>query len=225
MSRNLERSRPAPVRRSRGRPAANAPGVIEEEQLLAAAFALFAQRGYDGATVRDLSRQLGISHNLLNVRFGKKDDLWKAAVAWRFSGAARPVEPVFDHRALPEQRLRELVEAFCDWTLTNGDIVAISQQEAHIDSWRIDFIYDRFIGPFQSRLDALLEEVRAVRPIAAISGGALLVMLVHGVGMYFSARELHERIAGTSLFDNATLQEKSRHFAQFVLNGLLPHQP
>ena len=48
--------------------------------MLEAALVSFAELGYEGTSVRDLCRQLGVSHNLIHQRFGSKDDLWYAAV-------------------------------------------------------------------------------------------------------------------------------------------------
>ena len=44
----------------------------------------FATHGYDGVSVNALSRELGVSHNLLHQRFGSKLALWHAAVDWGF---------------------------------------------------------------------------------------------------------------------------------------------
>ncbi|MBU0776266.1 MAG: TetR/AcrR family transcriptional regulator, partial [Alphaproteobacteria bacterium] len=85
--------------RTRGRPALNAAHALDEDKLLALAFATFAERGYEATTLRDLSKRLGVSHNLLNVRFGRKEDLWIRAVDWRMAQASPFVEAAFDEPA------------------------------------------------------------------------------------------------------------------------------
>src|SRR5271155_4283689 len=79
------------VRRGRGRPARDAAPVIDDEALLDAAFEAFSQRGYEGVAVRELGRRLGISHNLIRVRFGSKEDLWRRAVDTRMGKGAGEV--------------------------------------------------------------------------------------------------------------------------------------
>jgi AcrR family transcriptional regulator len=64
----------------RGRPRAEDSPASSDEIFLAALRA-FATRGYDGTSVRELNQQLGVSHNLLNRRFGSKEQLWRATVA------------------------------------------------------------------------------------------------------------------------------------------------
>ena len=157
----------APAPRRRGRPAVDTANAIDESVFLAAAFTMFAERGYDSTTLRELARDLGVSHNLLNVRFGLKANLWRAAVDWRMVEASTSVVAAFDGDGDAEQRLRDLVRRFCEWATENRDIVSISYHEGQRDSWRLEYIAQTFIRPFQARLDALIDEVRAVRPVHA----------------------------------------------------------
>src|ERR1700733_14042146 len=54
--------------------------AASQEAILEAALEAFAQRGYDGVSVRELNRQIGVSHNLVHHYFGSKDALWRAAI-------------------------------------------------------------------------------------------------------------------------------------------------
>ena len=145
----------APAPRRRGRPAIDTAHAIDESVFLAAAFSMFAERGYDATTLRELARDLGVSHNLLNVRFGLKANLWRAAVDWRMVEASTTVVAAFDGEGDAEHRLRDLVRRFCEWATENRDIVAISYHEGQRDSWRLEYIAQTFIRPLQVRLDAL----------------------------------------------------------------------
>jgi AcrR family transcriptional regulator len=57
-----------------------AAGEISTAAILEAAIEAFAERGYEGTSVRDVARSLGGSHNLIPNRIGSKEDLWYAAV-------------------------------------------------------------------------------------------------------------------------------------------------
>src|ERR1700712_1338825 len=82
--------------RPRGRPTNDAAAAVREEVVLDLAFKAFAQRGYEATTLRDLAKELGVSHNLINVRFGSKADLWRRAVDARVARVAPPVMAAFD---------------------------------------------------------------------------------------------------------------------------------
>jgi len=48
--------------------------------ILAAAHAAFAERGYTGATIRDIARRAGVTHGLVMMHFASKEQLFLAAV-------------------------------------------------------------------------------------------------------------------------------------------------
>jgi AcrR family transcriptional regulator len=208
--------------RRRGRPGIDTVQAIDESVILAAAFAMFAERGYDATTIRELARGLGVSHNLLNVRFGVKANLWKAAVDWRLAEASASVVAAFEGGGDAEQRLRDLIRRFCEWATENRDIVGISYHEGQNDSWRLRHIVNAFIRPFQRRLDALIEEVRARRPVHALSTTALMALLVQGVGFYFAARPLQQRLGEQVNSPRVRALQQARLFADFLIGGLLP---
>jgi AcrR family transcriptional regulator len=208
--------------RARGRPAHNALQALDEGRLLGLAFATFAERGYEGTTLRDLAKRLGVSHNLLNVRFGRKEELWTRAVDWRMAQASSFVVTVFEEESDPESRLRHLVERFCLWATQNSDIVSLTNVEGCRATWRLNHIVDRFVVPFQRQLDDLLDAVRRERKVHDISTPALMALLVQGVGYYFSAVPMQQRLGAGEEVDHDHAEEQARRLAEFLLAALLP---
>jgi len=207
--------------RKRGRPRADTNASIDEARLLSVAFSMFAAHGYEASTMRAMARELDVSHNLLNIRFGRKSDLWKAAVDWRLAEAAREVERAFTESEEPETRLRDLVHRFCHWAIINSDIVAISYQEGQQDSWRLDYLIKQFILPFQIRLQQLIADVALKRQLTPIGSGALLALLVHGVGSYFALRPLQEKLLpDQSTVEGTSIDQEADVMAEFLLKGL-----
>lgn len=211
-----------PARR-RGRPAQNAPHAIEEGTLLALAFETFAERGYEGTTTRELARRLGVSHNLINVRFGKKAELWKRAVDWRLGQASSLVTPAFDEAADAETRLRHLIHLFAHWATQHTDIVGLTHVEGFRATWRLDHIVEHFILPFKDRLDTLVAEVAAIRPVTPISTPALMALLVQGMGFFFGAVPLQQRIGAGHEVEPEQAACQAALMADFMIAGLLPN--
>ena len=75
-------SSPTPARR-RGR---RAGGDDTRAQLLAAAREVFAERGFDGATVRSIAERAGVDAAMVNHWFGSKEGLFSASLDF-------PVDP------------------------------------------------------------------------------------------------------------------------------------
>lgn len=208
--------------RRRGRPAQHGDRAVSEVDLLSRAFQAFAERGYEGTTLRELSKQLGVSHNLINVRFGKKAQLWRRAVDWRLQTASLEVTPAFDETTDNETRLRHLIHRFCLWTTQHPDIIGLTHVEGRRDTWRMDYIADRFIIPFKQRLDTLVADVAAVRPVCNISTAALMSMLVQGAGFFFGAIPLQRRLGAGKEIEPAQASRQAARMADFLLAGLLP---
>jgi AcrR family transcriptional regulator len=212
-----------PLNRRRGRPKADALHAIPEARVLDLAFRTFAERGYDGTTLRALAKQLGVSHNLLNVRFGTKSNLWRRAVDARVAQAAPPVYAAFNAPGLDaETRLRRFIHRFCRWALENPELVGITNVECRHASWRLDHIVDGYLLPFKQRLDALMEKVAMIRPLRPLSTPALMSMLVQGVGFYFASGPTLERIGAAHEIAAVHLDAQVTAFAEFILAGLLP---
>ncbi|HET6392945.1 MAG TPA: TetR family transcriptional regulator [Blastococcus sp.] len=73
----LSTAEPAPARRSGRRP--GNPGT--RDAVLAAARQAFAEKGFDGATIRGIASAAGVDPALVHHYFGSKDKLFLAAIA------------------------------------------------------------------------------------------------------------------------------------------------
>src|SRR3546814_14288112 len=78
---NLSVLRNDPIVRRRGRPANNAAHSVPEQRMLDLEFHSFAQKGYQGTTLRDHAKQIGVNHNPLYCRFDSQVYLWHYALA------------------------------------------------------------------------------------------------------------------------------------------------
>lgn len=156
--------------RGRGRPAADAAPVAPDQQLLDLALQAFAEVGYEGTSVRDLCRRLGVSHNLIHQRFGSKDKLWYAAVDHGFGTlAARLAEAVNDDGLADDlARLRAVLVRFVEVTAASPSLMRVINQEGVHPGPRLAHVYDRYVAPamqlVQTVLDRLAEDGK-VRPI------------------------------------------------------------
>jgi TetR/AcrR family transcriptional regulator len=213
-------AKPSPRQaRQRGRPARDAGASVAEHHLLDRAFLAFAQRGYEGTTLRGLAKDLGISHNLLNVRFGSKDDLWRRAVDARVARIGPPVFAAIDAPGLDDTtRFKELIHRLCAWSAENPDFVSLIHSEGRVATWRLDYLVQAHILPFKLRLEALISRLAATRPVRDISTPAIMALLVQGVAFYFASWPLLEKIDEPA---DISRDRRIRIFAEFILAGLL----
>jgi AcrR family transcriptional regulator len=211
------------LQRSRGRPPANAQSSIPEPRILQSALQAFAQWGYNGMTMSALARRLKVSHNLLHIRFGGKEELWRRSIDARVAIAFAPVLTVFDMAELDaEGKLRELVLRHCQWTFDNPELVSITHFEGRHSSWRLDYLVDAYVLPFTKRLETLLKEVSAVRSLSPVSTFWLMSMIGQGVGFYLAAGPMLARLGAAREIGKKHRNEVVQKSTDFILAALLP---
>ena len=62
-------------------------GSDTRERILVAALQAFAEKGYDGATTREIASRAGVNLGLLQYHFGGKPKLWQAAKTCRITSS------------------------------------------------------------------------------------------------------------------------------------------
>ena len=168
----------------RGRPPAGESPASADEILLAALQG-FAARGFDGMSVRDLNLRLGVSHNLVNRRFGTKDELWRATVDRRFSELLAELED-----ALGPPEAGAAAGGSDDRTSDGSDAAAVSSDaEARAGAGDPVDVLERFIVTFVEA-NALRPELTRLMNVEAATPGP---RLDHLYGTY--VRPVWRRVA------------------------------
>jgi AcrR family transcriptional regulator len=81
-----KKARPTAARRERPRKRAEQQRSIETRaSILNAAIAEFAERGFEGASIRSIADRLGLQHPLITYHYRSKDILWRAAAEHAFA--------------------------------------------------------------------------------------------------------------------------------------------
>jgi AcrR family transcriptional regulator len=82
------------------------PRPVRERQLLELAEALFAERGYAGASMDELARRAGVTKPVVYELFGSKDGLFGACVDRSIERLAADISTAVHAQDEPEARLR-----------------------------------------------------------------------------------------------------------------------
>jgi AcrR family transcriptional regulator len=160
-----------PERRRGRRPG----GADTRAQLLAAARIEFAERGYEGATVRRIAERAEVDPAMVNHWFGSKDALFTASLDI-------PVSPAEILAAIlpgdPEKLGGRIVERFLTvWDATGGGPLAalIQSVAGHEDAAKMlrEFVKNVLVGPI----------VGAVAPDRHELRGSLMGSQLIGLGM------------------------------------------
>jgi TetR/AcrR family transcriptional regulator len=192
--------------------------VVSEGELLDVALDAFADSGYDGTSVREVCRRLGVSHNLVHERYGSKERLWYAAIDHGFrtlAGELATAAQASDGDEL--DRLRAILVRYVEVTVDRPALIRIINAEAAQPGGRLDFIYDTYIRPAHEVADVVLHDLASDGRARLVSPATLHFLIGHGAGGIVSLPSLSGRFPG----DHGTLTDQAREAVDVVLRGIL----
>lgn len=209
--------------RPRGRPAPEDGDAISDEMVLDAVLQAFAENGFEGTSIREVARKLGISHNLIPQRFGSKTDLWYAAVRQGFHRMND--ELVREGKRHGENQLtifRELLIRAMELTALQPCLLQIINQEARRPGPRLDFIVNKYIGPAHDFLETWAESLAAEGHIRRPPVGLIYFLVNHGAGSLFVFHGLADRL-GKFTEDRSSIgvRKRAERVIEVFFEGLL----
>jgi len=114
-SRRLKATKPTPRRREQK--------LHRQEEILAAAFEVFAAHGYEAARIDDVARQAGIAKGTIYLYFRNKERLFRAVVRSLIPRRFDAIAGTFQGTA--EQLLRELLSRMYSQVVRNEKVRSI----------------------------------------------------------------------------------------------------
>jgi AcrR family transcriptional regulator len=148
-----------PPPRRAGRPA-QPNDIPADSEILARGLTAFAELGYDGASVRELARRLGVSHNFINDRYGSKDRFWRAVIDQSLTAQVGRLGALLNVPGEDELvRLRNVVHAFHQANVAEPDLARILQNESIRGGPRLEYVFQRYLVPVRDAVAPLVQSV------------------------------------------------------------------
>lgn len=94
-------------------------GHARRAEILAAAERIFVERGYEGATIRKIADEVGLSSTALYMHFADKGEILQEICRQAFAALLELNESVVAEPGGPEQRLRRMMRAYIDFGFAN----------------------------------------------------------------------------------------------------------
>jgi TetR/AcrR family transcriptional regulator len=145
----------ATERRGRPRKRAEQQRALETRgAILDAAIAEFAERGFEGASIRAIADRLGLQHPLITYHYRSKDILWRAAAEHAFA----QIRAGWDNSAPessglpPLARLREEYATLFRYTVAFPEFHRFMRQEALSNNPRLKWVAETVLAPLLERL-------------------------------------------------------------------------
>jgi TetR/AcrR family transcriptional regulator len=208
-----------------GRPPARAGTVRSRSEILDAALEAFGATGYDAMSVRELTRRLGVSHNLVHHYFRSKAVLWRAAIDHAFGTVSAELAEAF--RDAPAQgdvlaSLRQAMVIFLTVTArfpANGHIIV---REGALGGPRLDYLFTHYVAPNLDPWRALLSQAQREGKLRAdIDIRTLFFLLTDGGAGPYTSQALAKRIGGADPLRPEAIRAHAELVADLLLRGIV----
>ena len=211
-----------PKKRKPGRPAAG-DKAISQTDLLEATLHAFAEHGYEGVSIRKLTRELGVSHNLIHHYFSSKEQLRKSAM--EFGNGQIPVTST--KLLSPDIAPGEEIECLYDATYTialmaaeHSDYFKIIMDEASLGGPRFDFLYDNFVGGVADAVNELFQRAIKRGEARDLPPGLTSIMLLAVIGTPFTMKALARKLIGADEGRSLSKEDAARAVADSLFYGV-----
>lgn len=191
-------------------------------RLLEVALKIFAARGFEGTSVRDIASAADVNHGMIKYYFKNKDQLWRSAVAFLFERMESELygehseDQGVDELTQTKNRLRRYVR-YC---ARHPEHARIMVQESIRDNDRLRWAVDTFISPQHdaARKNRMKSAAKGIWP--DIPEASLAYIIVAAAQMPFVLAPELRHLYDVDMFEDKNIEAH----ADALITMLLEHK-
>lgn len=204
-------------------PATAAPA---RDLILDAAERLFATKGYDGTTIKEIGAATGLNPALLYYYFAGKDELYRAVLGRAVGALVTTGSAVIEAAVAPADAIRALVATQAEFVLGHPHVSRLFVREMiDHDARRAEAVILQLAAGLFQRLCEVIEQGQRsgvfrtdVEPrfaaVSTISQVVYFTLARPAVGIFFGQ--------GSAGITDLTVREFARHAGDFAVQALSP---
>jgi len=156
------------------------------ERIVDAAVEAFAERGFRGASTRDIAGRARTNQGLITYHFRSKDELWKAAVDRVFGWLEKSLGEQLSGYEIddPRELAREAIRAYVRFTAAHPELFRLMVDEGNVSDDRMKWLVDVHVKPrFENMVGRIalavgLDEKLLPHAFYALAGASSLIFAV-----------------------------------------------
>lgn len=195
--------------------------AVQRDRVLAAAAALFAAKGFGGASMREIAREAGVALSMINYYFGSKKGLFDELLQHQQDRFIAAVQAALESEDTVEGKVRAYVRAAVSLARRIGPALRIAFVELPREAPGVLEAKAARIGELAALMAAhVLGPLERVRDLAFLGPGMGSMVMSH-----FMARPMLERVVGELADDDAFYARYADVIANQLLYGLVGRPP
>lgn len=202
-----------------------------KERLLEAAGHVFAERGFEHATVRDICRRAKANVASVNYHFRDKAGLYAEVLTYGARQGVEAFPPDLGLQADPsaEEQLHAFIYSFLrrflDSSRRSHWYSTLCAHEMIAPTGALDRVVHQVIRPLAERLEAIVQSLMPRAPAETV--GRCAMSIVGQCLFYYHGRPVIERLNGPQRYADADIKRLAGHITRFSLAAIrsLRHTP
>ena len=191
-------------------------GERTAERILDAAEALFAERGYAGATLRDVAAEVGVRTPSLYNHFPSKESLYAAVLERGISPVLDVLTEVVETRDRSDRDVRQIVERTMRLVGKRPNLPRLIQHETlsggrHLTPMLRDWVQRTFARAYE-----MVEASSAASRWDPDQFPLLVLATYHVFVGYFAIAHVYKDLNGEDLLTEQALAKQTRFFGDLV---------
>lgn len=187
-----------------------------KQKILEAAETVFAEKGYDAASLQEICDLAGVTRGLPNYFFGSKEGLYRAVLERAFTRSQDLITFIHAQAQNPDANMQEIleviVERLFDDLVTHPTFVRLTEWEALHGA--------RYLGDLPSQFQILHKAIQVLQEDLGWQGNAeqFLIDLVALCWFPTAHAETFLKPLGVNAYDPAFQTRYKRHLVQLLLD-------
>jgi len=193
-----------------------------QHKIINAALAVFAERGYEGASMRLVAERAGVVHPVVVYHFPTKEDLWVSAV---HEGLSRFMDRLLPNlEALegldPAIRLSLIFQDFTRFSAQNPELLSIMIDANRRGGPKLARVVDDKLRPTYERLRELVVEAQRAGAMPAGDPALVYYALIAVAATLFSLTTEFKALTGRDPLDPEVVEAQANLLVRLFFPGL-----
>ena len=189
------------------------------ESILKSSERLFALKGFESTTVREIARVSRVNVAMIYYYFKTKEGLHQEIIEDSFCQLYSSLKEGIDQEKDPEEKVYDIIKVYVDFLFNHKDIHRIFLKEAVTQSSHVEVIVNKYISKNFDLVHSIIQE-GAEKKIFRVQDTALSTFSLIGMILYYFTYEpVYTRLVSPEKAKKPITEYLPDHIYQLFMHG------